>query len=97
MKVTNEDSEDAFSGKTVQLDILKSEKVKEEIIAYSREHYATPRKEVEAYLEKLFAEMESTTKTKRGKPEPEKDEKPDNGTKKNSHKKKVARKKEQYI
>ncbi|MDO8619495.1 MAG: type IV secretion system DNA-binding domain-containing protein [Candidatus Daviesbacteria bacterium] len=55
MKVTNDDSEDAFSGKTELLDIRGSDKAAQEVIEYSRKHYATARKEVEAYLEKLFA------------------------------------------
>jgi len=98
MKVTNEDSEDAFSGETALLDIKGSDKVAKEIIEYSRKHYATPRKEVEAYLETLFAEME--TKIKRGKPEipqPEKDEKPDKSNKKNSPKRWTAKRKERYV
>jgi len=95
MKVTNEDSEDAFSGETVLLDIKGSDKVTKEVIEYSRKHYATPRKEVEAYLETLFAEMESATKTKRG--EPEKDGKPVNGMKKDSPKRWVAKIKARYV
>ena len=54
MKVTNDDSEDAFSGETQLLDIKGSDAVAKEVIEYSRKHYATPRKEVEKYLEKLF-------------------------------------------
>lgn len=56
MKVTTDESEDAFSGKTVPIDVEKSEQTKEEIIAYTRKHYATPRMKVEHDLEKLFAE-----------------------------------------
>jgi hypothetical protein len=75
MKITNEDSEDAFSGETELLDIKVSDTAADEVIEYSRKHYATERKIVEKYLEKIFAEMKSTTK-KRRKPreqEPKKD------------------------
>jgi hypothetical protein len=75
MKITNEDSEDAFSGETELVNIKVSDAVTKEVIEYSRKHYATERKIVEKYLEKLFAEMESATKTKRGKPEEQEPEK----------------------
>jgi len=65
MKVTNEDSEDAFSGQTQLLDIKGSDAVAKEVIEYSRQHYATPRKVVEKYLEKLFAQMVTKKKTKK--------------------------------
>ena len=54
MKLTNERSENAFSGQTVQLDIEPSNKTKSEVIDCSRKHNATPRAEVEEYLDKLF-------------------------------------------
>ena len=54
MKLTNERSENAFSGQTVPLDIEPSDKIKTDVINYSRKHNATPRKEVEEYLDKLF-------------------------------------------
>ncbi|MDP3974053.1 MAG: type IV secretion system DNA-binding domain-containing protein [Candidatus Daviesbacteria bacterium] len=56
MKVTGDESEDAFSGKTVPIDVESSEKTKDEIISYTRKYYAIPRVTVEKYLEKLFEE-----------------------------------------
>ncbi len=56
MKVTTDESEDAFSGRTVPIDVENSDKTKDEIISYTRNHYATPRTEVEEHLEQLFAE-----------------------------------------
>ncbi len=66
MKVTNEKSENAFSGVTVPLDVEQSEKVKQSTLKYSRDHFTTPRSEVEAYLEKLFEGI-STEAPKKGK------------------------------
>ena len=54
MKVTNEDSEDAFSGETVPLDIKGSDRIKDLIIANTRKNYATSRAVVEKQLNKLF-------------------------------------------
>jgi len=54
MKVTNEDSEDAFSGETVPLDIKGSGKVRGFVITNTRKHYATPRAVVEKQLNILF-------------------------------------------
>jgi len=73
MKLTNERSENAFSGQTVPLDIEPSEKIKTDVINYSRKHNATPRKEVEEYLDKLFTGRLETTQTpkKSGKKKPE--------------------------
>jgi len=56
MKVTTDESEDAFSGKTVPVNVKKSDQTKDKVIDYTRTHYATPRSEVEQYLEKLFAD-----------------------------------------
>lgn len=56
MKVTGDESEDAFSGRTVPIDVPSSEKIRDEIVAYTRKHHAIPRVKVEQYLEKLFAE-----------------------------------------
>ena len=67
MKITSDESEDAFSGKTIPIDVESSELTKDEIIAYTRKHYATPRTEVEEYLKKLFAE-EPKKKSKTKKP-----------------------------
>ncbi len=62
MKVTGDESEDAFSGKTVPVDVESSEKTKDEIINYTRKHYATSRDKVEQYLEKLFTEDKPKSK-----------------------------------
>jgi hypothetical protein len=56
MKTTADESEDAFSGRTVPLDVTGSESVANAVIASSRKQYGTPKCDVEAYLEKLFAE-----------------------------------------
>ena len=58
MKVTTDESEEAFSGKTVPIDVTSSKKTRDEIISYTRQHFATPRAKVEQYLEKLFEEDE---------------------------------------
>ncbi len=58
MKVTNEDSEDAFSGETVPLNIKGSERIRDLIIENTRKNYATPRAVVEKQLEKLFEIVE---------------------------------------
>jgi hypothetical protein len=62
MKVTGDESEDAFSGKTVPVDVESSEKTKDEIVSYTRKHYATSRDKVEQYLEKLFTEEKPESK-----------------------------------
>ncbi len=54
MKVSNEASENAFSGVTVPLDIEGSDEAKRSVLFYSREKYATPREQVEEYLDELF-------------------------------------------
>lgn len=54
MKVATEDSEEAFSGQTVPLDIEESEKVRKAVVANSRKKYATPKVKVEEYMETLF-------------------------------------------
>jgi hypothetical protein len=56
MKVTNDKSEEAFSGETVPLAVEGSDKTKDSVLASSRKQYATPKKTVEKYLEKLFEE-----------------------------------------
>lgn len=56
MKVSTDDSEDAFSGRTVPVDIKSSEKIKDLVIDSSRKQYATSRTKVEQYLERLFAD-----------------------------------------
>jgi len=55
MKVSNDLSENAFSGVTVPLDIEPSDKVRESVLAYSRKKYGAPREEVEKYLDRLFS------------------------------------------
>lgn len=55
LKPTGGDSEDAFSGQTVPLNIVGSPEMKAAVLAYSRRQYGTPKAEVEAYMERLFA------------------------------------------
>ncbi len=55
MKSTSDVSESAFSGHTVPLDVERIDEIRDEVIANSRMHYATPRIQVEGYLEELFA------------------------------------------
>ncbi|OQB72555.1 MAG: AAA-like domain protein [Deltaproteobacteria bacterium ADurb.Bin135] len=69
MKVSNEASENAFSGVTVPLDISPSDEVEKAVLAHSREKYATSRDEVDEYLEMIFTGMvkkkkEPTAKSK---------------------------------
>ncbi len=66
MKVTNDESEDAFTGVTIPVEYDGDNKTKETIIEYSREHYATPREEVEKQLEQLL--KTTPTKSKKKKP-----------------------------
>jgi hypothetical protein len=54
MKVTNEDSEDAFSGETVPLDVKGSDRISDFVIANTRKNYATSRAIVEKQLNILF-------------------------------------------
>jgi len=54
MKVAGDESEDAFSGETIPLEIESSKLVKQAVINQSREQYASKRKDVEAYMEQLF-------------------------------------------
>lgn len=62
MKVSTDESEDAFSGKTVPVNIEGSERTKDAVIDYSRKQYTTPRSKVERYLENLFAENKTELK-----------------------------------
>jgi TraM recognition site of TraD and TraG len=66
MKTTADESEDAFSGITVPLTITESEKTKDAVVANSRKQFATPLKSVEAYMEKLFGQVEQKKKRNRG-------------------------------
>lgn len=54
MKVATEDSEEAFSGQTVPLDVEESEKVRKAVVANSRKKYATPKAKVEEYMDRLL-------------------------------------------
>jgi hypothetical protein len=54
MKTTADESEDAFSGMTVPLEVEVSDTIKQAVISYSQKHYGTPKKEVEEYMEALF-------------------------------------------
>jgi len=54
MKVTNEDSEDAFTGITIPINATGKESTKDTIIEYSRAHYATSREAVDTALAKLL-------------------------------------------
>jgi len=54
MKVTNEESEDAFSGVTIPIDIEGSDEVKERIIAFSRRSFTTPKDVVKEQFERLL-------------------------------------------
>jgi hypothetical protein len=58
MKTTADESEDAFSGETIPLDIIESEYVAKEVIANSRSRYGTSKKKVETYLKQLLTESE---------------------------------------
>jgi len=64
MKVTNEHSEDAFSGETIPIIDQGSDKTATEIINNSRTNYATPKADVEKQLEKLFLEIKKENKPK---------------------------------
>ena len=54
MKVTSQDSEDAFSAQIVPLIETESQATKAAVLAYSRRQYGRPRAGVEAYMEDLF-------------------------------------------
>ena len=60
MKVSGDESEDAFSGQTVPLDIELSDAVNTRVVANSRNKYATPKSVVEARMEVLFAATQPT-------------------------------------
>lgn len=65
IKVTSGDSEDAFSGQTVPLDIAESSKTKAAVVALSRKTYGTSKAKVEEYLAELLKEQEETKPKKR--------------------------------
>jgi len=68
MKVSNEASENAFSGVTVPLDISPSNEIEKAVLDHSREKYATPRDEVDEYLEMIFTGMVKKKKEPTPKP-----------------------------
>jgi len=57
MKVTGEESEEAFSGGTVPLNTDRSAKTKNEVISYSQMMYGTPRVKIEAYMDEIFKNL----------------------------------------
>jgi type IV secretory pathway TraG/TraD family ATPase VirD4 len=59
MKVATEDSEDAFSGQTVPLDIEESEKIRKAVVANSSKVYAASKAHVEKQMEALFTATKS--------------------------------------
>jgi hypothetical protein len=63
MKVTNDESEDAFTGVTIPIKSSGSSETREAIIKYSRKHYATPRDVVKKQLEQL---LKGTPEIKKG-------------------------------
>lgn len=54
MKISGDESEDAFSGQTVPLDVKESDKIQRTVISSSRKKFATARTEVERQMEVLF-------------------------------------------
>ncbi len=72
MKVSNEASENAFSGVTVPLGIKASEEVKKAVLAYSRKKYATSREQVEEYLDELLSGKTHAAKSSLKKPSKQK-------------------------
>jgi len=54
MKTTADESEEAFSGTTVPLDVTESDKAAAAVIAESRKRYGTPLAKVEQYMQQLF-------------------------------------------
>ena len=71
MKVTNEESEDAFTGETVRIEQQGDETVKNTIIEYSQRHFAIPREEAKKQLEMLLKPSPASRKKRK----PKKDEK----------------------
>jgi hypothetical protein len=59
MKTTADESEDAFSGMTVPLEIKGSDTVREAVVSNSQRQYGTPKKTVEAYMDELFDQPKS--------------------------------------
>jgi hypothetical protein len=61
IKTTHSESEDAFSGQTLPLEASGSAEIGKTVKDYSREHYGTLIKQVEKYMDELFA-YEAPTK-----------------------------------
>lgn len=59
MKTTADESEDAFSGQTIQVDVEPQDETRKIVVAYSQKQYGTPKAEVEKYMEELFGEGDS--------------------------------------
>lgn len=55
MKVTGDESEDAFSGQTEPLDIEESDKTREAVVGNSRKQYSEDKSIVESQMNALFA------------------------------------------
>jgi hypothetical protein len=56
MKVTGDESEDAFSGQTAPLDIEESDKVAKAVIANSRKRYAKAKSLIEKEIESILTD-----------------------------------------
>ena len=64
MKVATEDSEEAFSGQTVPLDVEESEKVQKAVVASSRKKYAVAKAKVEEHMDRLLNDEAKTIQKK---------------------------------
>jgi hypothetical protein len=60
MKISGDESEDAFSGQTVPLDVEESNEVAEDVVVYSRRQYATSKTAIQAEMKALFTTPQST-------------------------------------
>jgi len=70
MKTVAGESELAFSGVTMPLDVKVSEKTAKSVAASSRKRYGTPRKDIEAYLDRLFSDKGSSKGPPKDTPNP---------------------------
>jgi len=68
MKTTADESEDAFSGVTVPLEVERSNKTRDAVLAHSQKTYGTPKAKVEKYMEKLFEREKPPKKSDPKKP-----------------------------
>jgi len=64
MKVATDESEEAFSGQTVPLDVEEDEEITEVVLINSRKEFAMPRAEVEKQMEELFSDSNATKEKK---------------------------------